>query len=120
MSDQEPEGNESALPEISEPPALRRRPLPLVLVWGLAPAMLVILAGVCMELKPGDIVITFLLILGMAGGIPALLFWSIWMVYPMNWKTPTKVVAVIPMFIGMCALNLFLASCGCAIIAPPQ
>ncbi len=125
MSDQEPEVNETQAPELpespelAEPSASRRRPLPLVIAWALAPAVLMILAGLCMELGPDDVLPTIFLLIGTLGGIPTLFAWSIWMVYPANWTTPAKVVAVFPIAIVMCAVNLFLAFGACAVIEPP-
>ena len=125
MDEKEPGVNETQAPELpespdaTEPPASRRRPLPLVIAWALAPAVLMILAGLCMELKMDDVFPSLLLFSGVLGGIPALFGWSIWMVYPANWTTPAKVLAVLPIFGGMCAVNLFLAFGACAVIDPP-
>ena len=128
MSDQEPEVNETQAEQVPEPvevaetavdPVPSRRPLPLVIAWALAPAVLMILAGLCMELKMDDAFPSLLLFTGVMGGIPALFAWSIWMVYPANWTTPAKVIAVLPIFGGMCAVNLFLAFGACAVIDPP-
>lgn len=128
MSDQEPEVNETQAEQVPEPvevaetavdPVPSRRPLPLVIAWALAPAALMILAGLCMELKMDDAFPSLLLFTGVMGGIPALFAWSIWMVYPANWTTPAKVIAVLPIFGGMCAVNLFLAFGACAVIDPP-
>jgi hypothetical protein len=117
----EPEISPQAEPELEpvQAPARTHRPLPLVICWALAPAMLMALAGVCMELKTDDALPSILLFLGGLGGIPALFLWSIWMVYPANWTTPAKVVAVVPIFAVMCAVNLFLAFGACAMIDPP-
>lgn len=125
MSDQEPEVPQSqppAFPESYDPteqPPTRYRPLFLAIVWALAPAVLMILAGLCMELKMDDAFPSLLLFTGVMGGIPALFAWSIWMVYPANWTTPAKVIAVVPIFGAMCAVNLFLAFGACALIDPP-
>lgn len=117
MSETEPVEIESPEPEALEAPP--RRPLPLAIAWALAPAVLMILAGLCMELKMDDAFPSLLLFTGVLGGIPALFAWSIWMVYPANWTTPAKVIAVLPIFGGMCAVNLFLAFGACAVIDPP-
>ncbi len=128
MSDHEPEVNETQAEQVPGPveaaetavdPVPSRRPLPLVIAWALAPAALMILAGLCMELKMDDAFPSLLLFTGVMGGIPALFAWSIWMVYPANWTTPAKVIAVLPIFGVMCAVNLFLAFGACAVIDPP-
>jgi hypothetical protein len=125
MSEQEPESTgpqPPSFPESYDPaeqPPKRNRPLLLAIVWALAPAVLMILAGLCMELKMDDAFPSLLLFAGVMGGIPALIAWSIWMVYPANWTTPAKVIAVVPIFGAMCALNLFLAFGACAVIDPP-
>lgn len=125
MSEQEPEAPQPqppAFPESYDPadqPTSRRRPLPLAIAWALAPAAFMILGGVCMELRMDDAFSSLLLFTGGMGGIPALFAWSIWMVYPANWTTPAKVIAVLPIFGGMCAVNLFLAFGACAVIDPP-
>ena len=125
MSDQESEVTQAqppAFPESYDPteqPPTRYRPLLLGIVWALAPAAFMTLAGLSMELGPGDVLPTVFLLIGTIGGIPALFAWSIWMVYPANWTTPAKVIAVVPIFGGMCAVNLFLAFGACAVIDPP-
>jgi len=77
------------------------------------------LAGVCMALRMDDAFPSLLLFFGVMGGIPAMLAWSIWMVYPANWTTAAKVVLVLPITFGMCMVNLFLAFGACSIIDPP-
>lgn len=106
----EPEGGESLF---------ARRPLALTVVWAIAPAMMMALAGVCMALKMDDALPSLLLFFGGLGGIPAMFVWSIWMVYPAKWTTLAKVLAVVPITVGMCAVNLFLAFGACALIDPP-
>lgn len=100
-------------------PASYRRPLAPAILWALGPAMMMSLAGVCMELRMDDAFPSLLLFFGVMGGIPALFAWSIWMVYPANWTTAAKVVLVLPITFGMCMVNLFLAFGACSIIDPP-
>lgn len=127
MSDQEPEPEAtrqqpSALPESYDPteqPTTRYRPLLLAITWALSPAGFMILAGLSMEVASDDVLPTIFLLIGTLGGIPALFAWSIWMVYPANWTTPAKVIAVFPIAVVMCAVNLFLAFGACAVIDPP-
>lgn len=117
MSEQEPVEIESPEPEVVE--ARLRRPLPLVIAWALLPAFFMTLAGVFMELKADDAFSGICLFLGTIGGVPALLAWSIWLVYPANWTTPAKVVAVFPITLVMCVANLLLAVGACSVIDPP-
>jgi len=125
MIEQEPESSRPqppAFPESYDPteqPTSQRRPLSLAVAWALAPAVLMILAGLCMELKMDDAFPSLLLFAGVMGGIPALFAWSIWMVYPANWTTPAKVTLVPVITVVMCAVNLFLAMGACALIDPP-
>lgn len=117
MSEQEPVEIETPEPEVVE--VRPRRPLPLAITWGLTPAILMSLAGVFMELKADDAFSGICLFLGTIGGVPLLFGWSVWLVYPANWTTPAKVVAVFPIAIAMCVANLLLAVGACAVIDPP-
>lgn len=128
MSEQQPEVNETHAEQVPEPveaaeraadPATRLRPLPLAVAWAVAPAALMALAGVCMELKMDDALPSLLLFLGGLGGIPAVFIWSIWMVYPANWTGTAKVVAIFPIAVVVYFVNLALAFGACALIDPP-
>jgi len=91
----------------------------LAVAWAFAPTVLMVLAGISLELRLDDVVFSLLMFVAAMGGIPAMLGWSIWMVYPANWTVAAKVILVLPIAIIMCLANLFLAFGACSIIDPP-
>lgn len=118
MSEGERKKNVPQEPEPVEVLERKRRPLPLVIAWALAPAMFMILMSVCLAGRPAPEVLG-VVFTGVMGGIATLLGWSTWMVYPANWTTRVKVLAVVSITVVMCAVNLFLAFGACAWMYPP-
>lgn len=94
--------------------------LPLMVLWGLSPALALTLSGLMMEWHAGDAASSSFLILGILGGPVALLLWSARLLWWTPWTTTTKILLVLPLTALACTVNLLLAAGACAVIAPPM
>ena len=108
MSDAEP---------ISESTA-KRISLPLLLLWGLSPAIAMTLLSLAMKLNPTNDPSLFILLQLIVTPV-VLLIWAVWVVRHTSWGTGTRVLAGLLFFVLAYAVNTVIAAGACSVIDPP-
>jgi drug/metabolite transporter (DMT)-like permease len=96
------------------------RSLVVVLLWGLAPAICLVLSGLCIKANgKEDIVSNAFYAFGLFGGLFLLLAWGLWLLNrtDLDWMEKWP-LAVLIAFIAHCA-NIVIAIGACAFIDPP-
>ena len=106
--------------ENSVPEPRFRYALPLLVFWGLTPAIAMALAGLCMKMHVTENVSGLLMLGGFFGGPVVLAIWSFWIVRRMTVGQGAKVALAVSMTLGACVVNFFIALGACAAIDPPM